>query len=188
MMAVLFLALIFPFINANVELSNETAINLPDPPDLVYDDPLPNLIPLPPFLPFGEQEQEPVETFSSSNSVCAVSFDQASLNFGSLFPNTDSNEVVIVLTNDGDLTASINTLGSVWRDQFNFQKMNVEQTAYSLGSSDFDSKTPLTNSLVFVGNILTLNQLDINFQLRVIALSGFSGQLDQTIGINVICT
>ena len=120
--------------------------------------------------------------------VCNVSLDQSSFDFGNLNPNSESIEQSLTLDNLGSSSAQISTFGHAWIDLSSLTQMNTENTAYSIGTSSYDSKTKLSDNAVLVSSMASSSQLNLFYQVFSSLINpNFNGQISQVISVSVFC-
>ncbi|QLH08336.1 S8 family serine peptidase [Candidatus Nitrosotenuis sp. DW1] len=122
--------------------------------------------------------------------TCGLSFPNGnSVNYGSLTPNTISQEIGLNMTNSGTTLATLQVSGTNWLDGSSNPQMLVNRTHYNVTSGTYSQKTPLQSfDQLVTSNFVPSVILQTFWHLQTILLNqSFTGATTQTMDFTVSC-
>jgi|APSaa5957512535_1039671.scaffolds.fasta_scaffold74981_1 hypothetical protein len=121
-------------------------------------------------------------------STCGITTSVSDVYFSNTQYGQSSDEQVIALTNPGTVTATISVNGGNWVDDTNTSIMNVDNTAFSISTGNFDAKTSLSSSFQEITPSLSSTSFDTFWQLQAnLVESSFLGDLSQKMTFRAVC-
>lgn len=124
-------------------------------------------------------------------TTCGIVFvpTNATINYGQILPGDITAEQTFIVKNPGNVNATLKVSGTNWLDSTSANKMNVDNTKYSLTSGAYSAKTALnTVSTSIVSSFTPQVNTNTFWQLEANLIDTlFSGALTQTMSFSSSC-